>query len=282
MERGLRAAHAAGARLAVLPEMWPTSFVATATEELVAASLAAEARMVALSGEFGMLVVGGGIGGSPGKLENRAVVADCGQVLGVFRKIHTFSPHGEQRTMRGGEEALVLDTRCGRIGVLVCYDLRFPELVRWYFDQGAELLVVPAQWPEARAQHWRTLTRARAIENQCFVVGCNRTGTDVSLKTGEPLTFPGDSQIIDPMGEVLAAGTGEAAPVLAEIDLRKVRTMRKVLPIAKDRRPEVYKRLWGAPLQNPPLKRTSGADPASRDAAGAPEPPSATGERARP
>ena len=216
-----------------------------------------------------------------------------GERVARYDKIHLFCfddgqrAYNEAETLTPGHTPVAFDLtdRAGsswRVGLSVCYDLRFPELVRWYFDQGAELLVVPAQWPEARAQHWRTLTRARAIENQCFVVGCNRTGTDVSLKTGEPLTFPGDSQIIDPMGDVLAAGTGEAAPVLAEIDLRKVRTMRKVLPIAKDRRPEVYKRLWGAPLQNPPLKRTSAADPASRDAAGAPEPPSATGERARP
>ena len=137
-----------------------------------------------------------------------------------------------------------MNSSVGRIGLVVCYDIRFPELVRYYFHKDVQLLVVPAQWPEARSLHWRTLLQARAIENQLFVVGCNRTGLEPSLKTGESLHFPGDSRIVDPMGEILAAGAGEDSPVVAEIELRKVRTMRRILPVCKDQRPKLYKRLW--------------------------------------
>ena len=83
----------------------------------------------------------------------------------------------------------MVDTELGRLGVLVCYDLRFPELARYYFHSGVEVLVVPGQWPESRGQHWRTLLRARAIENEVFVVGCNRTGQEPSLRNGEPMPF---------------------------------------------------------------------------------------------
>ena len=133
---------------------------------------------------------------------------------------------------------------------MLCYDIRFPELSRHYFHQGAEVLVVPGQWPEARAQHWRTLLRARAIENELFVIGCNRTGQEASLRTDEPVSFPGDGRIIDPMGEILATGNGDAGATLATIELRKVRTMRRVLPIAADLRPEVYKQLLANAYDN--------------------------------
>jgi predicted amidohydrolase len=92
--------------------------------------------------------------------------------------------------------------------------------------------------------HWRILLKARAIENEMFVAGCNRTGVEGSLKNDESLLFPGDSRIIDPMGETLGAGTGEDTPVVAEIELRKVQSMRRILPIHRDRRLDVYEQLW--------------------------------------
>ena len=265
-EAGLRLAAAAGARLAVLPEMWPTSFVPHYPRALIDASGEAEQRIVQLSAELQMVIVGGGVEAEGSKLYNRALVAEHGQVRGSFRKIHSFSPHGEHHVFSGGAVPLVLETSIGRLGVLICYDLRFPELVRWYFDAEVEVLAVPAQWPEARAEHWRTLLCARAIENQMFVVGCNRCGPDVSLKSDDPLMFPGDSRIVDPMGEVLAAGSGETGPVIAEIDVRRARMMRRVLPIAKDRRPDVYRAIWQTPWSTnaaPPAitKRTRVDDP---------------------
>jgi predicted amidohydrolase len=243
-ERGVREAAASGAVLCVLPEMWTTSFVPEPEPTLLAESAAAEERMRAISAELGLMVVGSAPHLDGGKVFNRAQVLDRGQTLGEYRKIHLFSPNSEHRIHEPGNEPLVLDTRLGRIGVVICYDIRFPELIRYYFYEGVEVLLVPAQWPEARAAHWRSLVTARAIENEMYVIGTNRTGVEGSLKSDESMLFPGDSRIVDPMGAVLVSGSGEDGPLLAEIEPRKVRVMRRILPVAKDRRPEIYARIW--------------------------------------
>ena len=243
-ERGLRDAADQGALLAVLPEMWTTSFVPEITPALVARSKAAEKHMVRLSAQLGMVVVGGGLVQEDGQTYNRALLVDHGKIVGEYRKIHLFSLHGEDKVHDSGSEPLIADTSAGRIGVVICYDIRFPELIRYYFYHKVEILVVPAQWPESRTRHWRIMLKARAIENEMFIVGSNRTGQEESLKNGDLLTFPGDSRIIDPMGEVLAAGAGENGAVIGEIELRRVRIMRRILPVAKDRRPQLYAKLW--------------------------------------
>ena len=241
---GIREAAEDGAELIVLPEMWPTSFVREASDSLIEASLAAEDRVTALSKDLGIVVVGGGIERDGDQLFNRARIIDRGEVLGSYRKIHLFSPNAEHRHLTPGADPLIADTSLGRVGVLICYDIRFPELVRYHFYQGAELLAVPSQWPEARSEHWRVLLKARAIENELFVAGCNRTGVEESMKNDDHLHFPGDSRIVDPMGEAIGAGTGEDGPICAEVELRKVQSMRRILPIHRDRRLDVYEKLW--------------------------------------
>jgi predicted amidohydrolase len=246
VQSALAAAATTGTALAVLPEMWSTSFQADYPQATLAAAAAAEQELGALSGRYGMVVVDSAVEQDGARLCNTARVWDHGKLLGSYRKIHLFSPNAEDRCLAAGEEALVVDTQVGRIGVMISYDVRFPELARHYFHRGAELLVVPAQWPEARSVHWRTLLRARAIENELFVVGCNRTGQEASLKGKDTMAFPGDSRIVDPMGDILAAGNGELGSVAAQIELRKVRSIRRILPVARDQRPEVYRRLWDA------------------------------------
>ena len=134
--------------------------------------------------------------------------------------------------------------------MVICYDLRFPELTRYHFHMGVQVLVVPAQWPEARSDHWRTLIRARAIENQFFVIGCNRTGSEQSMRREETLVFPGDSRIADPMGSMIASANGDDEPVVAEIELRHCCSMQRILPIHDDRQAEVYKRMWQPIFEN--------------------------------
>ncbi len=243
-KKSLANAAADRVELAVLPELWTTSFVPDVTDELLAASLAAEDEIVRLAAEYDMMIVSGGIEKDQGKIFNRAIVVDRGEIIGRYRKIHLFTPYSEQRLLTPGNAPLILDTRFGRLGVIICYDIRFPELVRYYFLQQVEILAVPAQWPEARALHWRTLLQARAIENEFFVLGCNRLGQELSQRTNEAMVFPGDSRIIDPMGEVLAAGAGDPDPLIADIELRKCKTMRRILPIHKDRQPEIYMEIW--------------------------------------
>ncbi len=234
------------ARLCVLPELWSTSFLETYSDALLKEVEDAENELRELSREHGLVIVGSTIEPSDGRFYNTAYVHENGETLGKYRKIHLFSPNAEDRHHTAGEEPLIVQTGVGKLGVLVCYDLRFPELSRYYFHNQVEILVVPGQWPEARSQHWRTLLRARAIENEMFVVGCNRTGQEASLKNGEPMPFPGDGRIIAPTGEILASGTGDAGAVIAEIERRKVRTMRRILPLNRDLRPAVYRRLFEA------------------------------------
>jgi predicted amidohydrolase len=241
---GLELAIAASARLCVLPELWSTSFMPGYAPDVLAAAAAAEHELRELSARHELVVVGSAVESTPAGAFNCARVYDRGDLLGSYRKIHLFSPIAEHKHHLAGDRPLLVDTSVGRLGVLICYDLRFPDLARYYFHMGAEVLVVPAQWPEARSQHWRTLLRARAIENEMFVIGCNRTGHETSLKNDEAQVFTGDGRIVDPTGEILAAGNGESAVFTADLELRKVRTVRRVLPVERDQRPSVYRQLW--------------------------------------
>lgn len=251
MQTGIEEAVAAGARLCVLPELWSTSFLDAFDDDLFARVAEAEEALRALSEEHALVVVGSSIeqahdANGDRQVFNTARVYQRGELLGSYRKIHMFSANLEHRHHTPGDQPCIVDTEAGKLGVMLCYDIRFPELARHYFHKGVEVLVVPGQWPEARAQHWRTLLRARAIENEMFVVGCNRTGQEPSLRNEEAMSFPGDGRLIDPMGEILATGNGDAGATLATIELRKVRAMRRVLPIAADLRPEVYRDLLDA------------------------------------
>lgn len=248
MRAGIDEAVAAGARLCVLPELWSTSFLPHYDDATAQEAEAAERELAELSRSHGLVTVASTIEVVGDTVFNTAHILDGGKRLASYRKIHLFSPNLEHRRHGHGDRPCVVDTSLGRLGVLICYDLRFPELARYYFHQGVELLAVPGQWPEARAQHWRTLLRARAIENQMFVVGCNRTGQEPSQRNGEAMPFPGDGRIVDPTGEVLAAGSGAAGAVTATIELRNVRTMRRILPIERDVRPDVYQRLFDETL----------------------------------
>jgi len=255
-EQHLRAAAAAGVQLAVLPELWSTSFAPSWPPDVLAAARAADARIGQLAHELDMVIVASAVEEDAGSLFNRALVLDRGAIAASYRKIHLFSPNAEDRMLSAGSQPAVTDTSLGRLAVAICYDLRFAELTRWFFYQQAEILAVPAQWPESRASHWRALVDARAVENQCFVLGCNRTGSESSLKTADQLAFPGNSRIVDPMGEVLACGSGDAGIVVAEIETRKVRTMRRMMPIDKDRRVDLYGQWWASPWAPAVSRRT--------------------------
>lgn len=248
MRAGIEEAVSAGAKLCVLPELWATSFLPQFDDDIVREATEGERELAELSRAHALVTVASTIEVVGEVVYNTAYVYDRGERIGAYRKIHLFSPNLEHRRHGAGSQPCLVETSLGRVGVMICYDLRFPELARYYFHRGAEMLVVPGQWPEARAQHWRTLLRARAIENEMFVVGCNRTGQEPSQRNGEPMPFPGDGRIIDPTGEVLASGSGEAGAIVAPIEMRKVRTMRRILPIERDQRPSVYREMFAETL----------------------------------
>jgi len=240
----IKQASDTGNRLAVLPEMWATSFMAEDAPQVRAAVEDAEAEIQDLSKRHHIILVGSNYEFTKdGKIYNRARLYEEGEILGEYRKIHLFSPLGEDRHFAPGQEACVVDTSLGRVAVAICYDLRFPELCRALYLEGATILCLPSMWPEARALHWRVLCRARAIEDQWFVVATNRCGFEVSAATGQEVQFPGNSLIVDPTGEIRAKGNGEASVVSTEVDLKEVAIVRRAIPVSKDRREDVYPRL---------------------------------------
>lgn len=157
--------------------------------------------------------------------------------------MHLFTPTAEHEVFSAGERASGTVLACAaRVSGALCYDLRFPELLRVPFRAGAQVLVLPAQWPTPREGHWRLLVSARAVENQCFVVACNRTGRAVIGRRGLELDFPGNSLIVSPYGELLAEGRGAEGLVEAQLDLRQVHRFRTRVPVQKDERPDLYRR----------------------------------------
>jgi omega-amidase len=152
-----------------------------------------------------------------------------------YQKIHLFRLMDEDKWLQPGNQLVCTDFQWGKAGLAVCYDLRFPEIFRKYALQDVRLVFIPAEWPAARVSHWNTLLRARAIENQMFVVGVNCVG-----KIGNE-TFGGSSTIISPWGETIAeANSQDEQLITAEIDLDQVEEFRKKIPVFEDRRPDIY------------------------------------------
>lgn len=223
-----------GCRLAVLPEMWTTGYSYKNLNELAQQTPAIMEEMAELSRRYGMVIVGSVPEPHGDKVCNSAWILDQGRVAGIYRKIHLFSMMQEDRMVHPGDSFLVADTGVGRVGVFICYDLRFPELARRLAVEGAEILAVPAEWPHPREEHWRTLLKARAIENQLYVVAANCCGIQGKLD------FCGGSMIIGPKGEVLADGEGRQGEIVADLDFDAMAEWRRQIPCFADRRPEFY------------------------------------------
>ena len=225
---------AQGANLAVLPEMWSSGFAYKNLNELALRTKGIVDELLELSARHKLVIVGSMPEPNGDKVFNTIYVIDNGALAGVYRKIHLFSLLGEDRAFSGGDSWLLAETTVGKVGVIICYDLRFPELSRRLAVEGAEIICVPAQWPRPRQDHWRTLLRARAIENQLFIVSCNACGL-----VGK-LDFFGMSMIIDPKGEVLAEAGEIEGEIIAPLDLQVMTKWRAQIPCFNDRKLECY------------------------------------------
>lgn len=176
---------------------------------------------------------------SDGKYTNTSIFFDRnGKISGKYQKIHLFSYYGDKEGeyLTSGDSAVVIDSDIGKIGLSVCYDLRFPELYRALTYAGAEIITCSAAWPQPRLDHWLTLNKARAIENQVFMVSVNQTG-----KVGEKRINAGNSMIINPWGEVISSLGDEEGIVTAEIDLNVQKKLKEEFPVTKDRNTEAYR-----------------------------------------
>ncbi|HLB47786.1 MAG TPA: carbon-nitrogen family hydrolase [Anaerolineales bacterium] len=225
-----------GSSLVVFPELWSTGYDLENWRRY--ASPLGEgmfAHLSDLAHEFRIAIAGSILEARDGKAYNTLALFDAeGKQQAVYRKVHLFRLMAEDKWLAPGEESVVANAAWGPTGLGICYDLRFTELFRKYALGGAKMVILPAEWPSRRTAHWQTLIRARAIENQMFVVAVNRVGES----NGEH--FDGRSAVVDPWGEAVVEGGGDPALLHAEIDLALVDHVRKRIPVFEDRRPDVY------------------------------------------
>lgn len=224
-----------GCRLAVLPEMFSTGFDNERIGELAGHTPWCLDQLAGAARDNHIMICGSMPVSEQGKVYNALfIVGRDGRVAAEYRKLHLFRLTREHEYYAPGDKIQMVETDLGCLGLMICYDLRFPELSGALQRSGAALLIVSAQWPAARADHWQTLVRARAIETQAFVIAANRTGRD------DDLVFPGLSMIVAPSGEVLACADGRPGVRTADIDLDLVEETRKQIPVMTDRRKDVY------------------------------------------
>ena len=237
-EELIREAAASKPDVIVLPETWNTGFFPKENlKELSDKDGAAVKDMCsALARELNVNIVAGSVSNVKNdKVYNTAYVFDRqGACLAAYDKTHLFTPMGEHEHYAAGDHLTTFSLDGHKCGLLICYDLRFPELFRTLALQGVELLLLPAQWPAARRYHWETLTAARAIENQFFLAACNSCGT-----AGETV-FGGASRILGPRGELLAAAGASEEIVTAALDFSVLAEVRNSINVFHDRRPELY------------------------------------------
>jgi len=219
----------------VLPEIWTPGYFAfdhyaraADSADLIRSFLSDRARTLGVHLHGGSFVERRG-----DNLYNTSILFDPdGEEIAVYSKIHLFGYGSrEPEVLTPGTSPTVVDTSMGRVGMAVCYDLRFPELFRAMTDLGAELVLVASAWPHPRVQAWSTLLRARALENQVYLIAANGVGP-----TASGPTLCGNSSIIDPWGTVIASAGDEAAIVESVIDMASVGETRSRFRQLADRR----------------------------------------------
>lgn len=229
--RDLLQAHPpAAGDLVVLPEMFPVGYSMD-----VAAIADRDGDTERFIGELAqthrVTIVAGNVTQPDDLGRNQAFVADPeGRIVTRYDKLHPFRYANEQAHFAAGTGIAMFDWQGMRAAPFICYDLRFPEVFRLAAKAGAELLIVIANWPTVRVAHWVALLTARAIENQAYVIGVNRTGVDPNA------AYPGRSMVIDPRGNTIVDAGDHACVISCEIDLADLRAYRREFPALSDLR----------------------------------------------
>ncbi len=233
VEQALREAAGAGCQLVVLPELWATGYNLKQRHRWASPlgeGLFAEAARLAKQHRV-YLQAGSLLSMRRRCYYNTATLFDPrGRCLGHYDKMHLFRFMGEPKYLSPGRKPQVYKTPWGTAGQSICYDLRFPELYRAYARRRCAIIFVPAEWPSPRQEHWRTLLRARAIENQCYLLGVNRVGRYQDVR------FFGASAVIAPDGSTLIEGKSREALLTAELDLAWLKRLRSEFPVLQDMR----------------------------------------------
>lgn len=228
--------------LIVLPEVWSVGWECSnfvnAAEEIENSETVNFLKNIALN--FGSTVIGGSFIQKCGdKYKNTCpVISKTGKLLTTYDKMHLFSHKGseENQYISTGNELKILDFGFTKIGLTICYDIRFPEVYRKYSKEGAEVFVNVAAWSNKKLDHWNIMHRARAIENQCFMIVADQTG-----KISEKEYNLGHSMIVNPWGDITDMLEAQEDCLYAEIDLDEIKKLRKDFPLVSDRRDNDFK-----------------------------------------
>lgn len=223
----LHEAASGGAQAALLPELWTTGYSLDRFDGIAAEHAAHTLQFLQDTARLlNMAIVGGSfpVKRPDGVYSTCHTIGSDGAILGEYSKEHLFPLLNEPQYLRPGVPGSVMNTALGKWATLICFDIRFPESARQYAYHDARVLWVPAEWPHPRLEHWRTLLRARAIENQLFVVAANRCGH------GDNSHWCGHSAIIDPWGNILAEADEEEKVLFADLDMAQVDAVRARIP----------------------------------------------------
>ena len=225
-----------GGSILLLPELWSSSYDLVNTPSICMENKSA-LKELANTARLAQIFIGGSILEEiNGEVYNSFnLISPNGEISAKYQKIHLFKIMDEHIWMKPGQKPVMVDLEAVKVGLAICYDLRFPELFRHYAIQGCKLMLLSAEWPVRRINHWKILLQARAIENQCFVAAVDCVG-----QTGNAV-YGGNSLIIDPWGRILAEGSQtEEQQLSADIDINVADEFRRKIPALDDRRPEVY------------------------------------------
>jgi predicted amidohydrolase len=217
-------------KLAMLPELWASGAFSVSETKHLAKDITDSAlpKIKELAKKYKTWINSGSFleNTSEGIYNTSYLFDDRGELITKYRKIHLFGfDQGEAVELLAGQEVVVIPTPIGITGLATCYDLRFPELFRLMVQKGANSFLITSGWPEKRISHWNALLKARAIENQAFVIACNGVGDQLA----------GNSQVIDPWGETIYQASNKQETIFAEIDLQKANEVRESLPVLADR-----------------------------------------------
>lgn len=216
----------------VLPEMWNTSFIPSNVNEISDKEGENSKELLSkLSKELNVNIIGGSVSNTlNGILYNTSYIFDRnGNEIGRYNKVHLFSPSGEDKLFKKGNQVVTFELDGVKCGMVICYDIRFLEWIRKYALEDIQVLFNSAAWPAKRSMHWDVLNRARAIENQMFVVCVNSVGD-----------FGGHSAIIDPWGEYIIEPFESDEIKTGELDFSVIKEIRESINVFRDRRPELY------------------------------------------
>jgi omega-amidase len=239
-EKYVQRAAEAGAGLLCFPEQFATGWHPRDPVLSETPGGPVNRELARLAAKYALPLLGSFVEVTTTHPRNTCVVFDqAGNTVVTYAKIHLFSPSGEDKNYTPGDMLAIFTLGGVRFGIAICYDLRFPPLFHLYALQGIDCIIVPAAWPCPRIRQWELLVATRALENQCYVAGVNRTGTTPIEK------YCGHSLITSPTGTVISKAGETDTLLCGEIDTEQVQKVREAFPVLKEYRTDLYSRLMG-------------------------------------